>query len=342
MLKRRVPKARAKIVDVARAAKVSPATVSNVLNASRHVDAKTRDRVTAAVAHLGYTPDPRARRLRTRQVNTIAILSSMPFAVASGPSRLGFLMELAAAAAAVALEKGVALVLVPPAEFARAPLDMLDVNGVLVIEPLQDDPEVARLRKRGIAVVSIGREPKDPFKVPTVDLHSAYTAGLLLDHLWAQGARRIALVLGEQRRNSYRETEQRYAKFVRRHKIPHRLLRLDEARGDAGARSACRRLLQDNPDIDALCVPVDAFATGAVQAAGDLGRGIPDNLKLATRYDGLRARESRPQLTAVNLHLAEIAAVAVNLLLDQLNGVAGPRHRAGPLPELIARESSVR
>lgn len=333
-------KPRPRIVDVAKAAKVSPATVSNVLNESRHVDAATRDRVIAAVARLGYTPDLRAQRLRTGQVATIAILSSMPFAVAAGPSRLGFLMEVAAVAAAVAMEQGVALVLVPPVEFKRAPIERLDVNGVLVIEPLEDDPEVARLRARGIPVVTIGLQPNGDSDLPCVDLQSAATARLLLDHLRTQGGRDIALVLGAQKRNSYRETEREYTAFAKRHKMRSRILRLDEAEGEAAARVACRELLEAHPAIDALCVPVDAFATGAVQAAADLGRHIPGDLKIATRYDGLRARESRPQLTAVDLHLADIAAIAVNLLLDQLNGKPGPRRRAGPLPELIARESS--
>lgn len=333
-------KRRPRIVDVAKAARVSPATVSNVLNDSRPVDADTRARVVAAVARLGYTPDLRAQRLRTGRAATIAILSSMPFAVAAGPSRLGFLMEVAAVAAAAALQRGVALVLVPPVEFERAPIEQLDVNGVLVVEPLEDDPEVARLRARGIAVVTIGLQPNDSSGLPGVDLQSAHTARLLLDHLRAQGGRRIALVLGQQKRNSYLETEKEYAAFCKRHKMPSRILRLDETHGDIVGRSACRDLLRDHPEIDALCVPVDAFATGAVQAAADLGRTIPGDLKIATRYDGLRARESRPQLTAINLHLPEIAAIAVHLLLDQLSGKPGPRKRKGPVPELIARESS--
>lgn len=328
------------MIDVAKAAGVSAATVSNVLTGSRHVDPDTRERVEAAVAKLGYTPDLRAQRLRTGQVATIAILSSMPFAVAAGPSRLGFLMEVAAVAAAVAMEKGVALVLVPPAEFKRAPIERLDVNGMLVVEPLENDPEVARLRARGMPVVTIGRQANDTSGLPYVDLHSAYTARLLLDHLHAQGGRNIALVLGEQARNSYQETEKEYAAFVRRHNMPSRVLRLDETKGETLGRTACRQLLKTDPAIDALCVPVDAFATGAVQAAADLGRTIPAGLKLATRYDGLRARESRPQLTAINLHLQDVAAIAVHLLLDQLNGVTGARVRSGPLPELIARESS--
>jgi DNA-binding LacI/PurR family transcriptional regulator len=334
-------KRRPRIVDVAKEASVSPATVSNVLNDSRPVDAETRKRVMAAVARLGYTPDLRAQRLRTGQVSTIAIVSSMPFAVAAGPSRLGFLMEVAATAAAVAMEKGVALVLVPPVQFKRAPIEQLDVNGVLVIEPLENDPEIARLRARGIPVVSIGKQLGTP-EARYVDLHSAHTAKLLLDHLRDQGGRHIALVLGEQKRNSYRETEAEYVAFAKRHRMPARSLRLDETKGEAAARIACRDLLKNDPAIDALCVPVDAFATGAVQAAADLGRAIPQDLIIATRYDGLRARESRPPLTAVDLHLPDVAAAAVNLLLDQLNGVGGEAVRAGPLPVLIPRESSTR
>src|SRR5258708_33309563 len=97
-------KPRVKIVDVAKAAKVSPATVSNVLNESCHVDADTRARVTAVVARLGYTPDWRARRLRTGQASTIAILWSMPFAVAAGASRVSFLLGIDAGAADMDLQ----------------------------------------------------------------------------------------------------------------------------------------------------------------------------------------------------------------------------------------------
>jgi DNA-binding LacI/PurR family transcriptional regulator len=335
-------KPRPKIIDVAKAAGVSPATVSNALSANRPVDAATRDRVKAAAERLGYTPDLRAQRLRTGQANTIAILSSMPFAVAAGPSRLGFLMEVAAVAAATALENGLALVLVPPAEFTRVPIENLDINGAIVLEPLENDPEIARLRERGLPVVTIGRQPADKHELPFVDLQSAYTARLMLEHLHAQSARRVALVIGQQRRNSYQETEREYQAFARTHRMPARILRIDETGGEAAGREACRRLLSEHPQIDALCIPVDAFASGAVLAAADLGLRIPDDLALVTRYDGHRARESTPKLTAVDLHLPAIAAAAVNLLLGHLQGNAGGRSVSGPLPELIPRESSVR
>ena len=49
--------------DVARLAGVSIATVSNVINNSKHVTAETRERVERAIAQTGYVPNEAARAL---------------------------------------------------------------------------------------------------------------------------------------------------------------------------------------------------------------------------------------------------------------------------------------
>jgi DNA-binding LacI/PurR family transcriptional regulator len=331
---------RSTIVDVAKAAGVSPTTVSHAFNGRRHVDPETRERIKLVARELGYRPNLRAQRLRTKQAGTIALLSSMPFAVAAGPSRLGFLMEIAAVAAGAALSSGLALVLVPPLEATGLPLDSLDIDGAIVVEPTADDPHVALLQERGLPVVAIGRQAGAGEGVPFVDLHSAYTARLLLEHLRMQGAREVALVVGSQRRNSYVETEAVYAAFTATHGCRPAVLRIDENGGEAAARASCARLLAERPGIDGICAPVDAFAVGAIAAARDLGRRLPEDLKLVTRYDGLRARNAEPPITAVNLFLDEIAERAVALLFEHLTGSTARRSVAGPLPELVVRASS--
>ncbi len=328
------------IIDVARTAGVSPATVSNALNGRRYVDADTREKVKATARRLGYTPNLRARRLRTGSADTVALLSSMPFAVSAGPSRLGFLMEIAAVAAATALENELALVLVPPLEHKRLPIDDLPIDGALVIEPTEDDPTTARLRDRGLAVVSIGRQGGAKGVVPFVDLHSAHTARLLLDHLHAQAARRIALLIGAQSRNSYQETEAAYREFARRNKMRPTIVRIDESGGEDAAHAATLHLLEEQPELDALCVPVDAFAVGANRALAERGRKVPADVKLVTRYDGFRARQCNPALTAVDLHLPEVASLAVKLLMAHMRGDEAEHSVRGPLPELIVRGSS--
>src|SRR5713101_1154572 len=94
------------ITDVARAAGVSMTTVSHALNGRGFVDPATRERVKEAARKLGYRPNLHAQKLRGGGAHTIVLLSSMPFGVSAGPSRLGFLMEVAAVAATAALTHG--------------------------------------------------------------------------------------------------------------------------------------------------------------------------------------------------------------------------------------------
>jgi DNA-binding LacI/PurR family transcriptional regulator len=324
---------RATIQDVAKAAGVSTATVSNALSGRRPVDAATRARVQAVALQLGYAPDPAAQRLRTGKPAAIALLSAMPAAVAAGQSRLGFLMEIAAAAAEVALEAGLALVLVPPAATGSPRLDHLDVAGAIVIEPLEGDACVAALLARGLAVVAIGRADAG---VPYVDLRADVIAELMLDHLRDQGARHIALLLGQQARPSYAETLSVYTQRVAEPIVA----RADEAGGEAAGCEACLRLLAAHPEIDAICAPVDALAAGAVAGLQAADRRIPQDVRVITRYDGLRARLSVPPLTAVDLDLDAIARRAVALLMRALGGDAGTPLPELPMPQLVIRGST--
>ncbi len=298
------------IVELARAAGVSVTTVSHAFSGRRYVDPETCKRIQAIAREMGYRANPRARRLRTGGAASIALVSSMPFAVAAGPSRLGFLMEIAAAAAMPALSNGLALCIVPPLG-PDVSLDALEVDGVVIIEPARDDRLLEFFCSRGLPVVSIGRVP-DRDDIAFVDLQSEKTATIMLDHL-ASGGGRIGLITGVERRNSYLETE--------------------------AAAEVAADLLRRMPDIAALCVPVDAFATGVLKAAKALNRPVPAGLRIATRYDGLRAKLASPPLTAVNLHLDQIAATAVDLLIAQLQN----REAQPPVylpPELVPRASS--
>ncbi|WP_206995277.1 LacI family DNA-binding transcriptional regulator [Trinickia mobilis] len=329
------------IADVAREAGVSRTTVSHALNDKGYVDPHTRERVKQVARQLGYRPNVRAQRLRTGEARTIALVSSMPFEIAGGASRLGFLMEVAAVAAAAALTRGLALVLVPPLTTGRLPLEQLDIDGAIVIEPTRDDPNLAHLQSRGLPVVCVGRFPGDD-TVPYVDLHSETTTTLLLNHLRDEGAEHIALVVGVQQRNSYLDALGSYRAFCARHGIEPIVAQADEAGGEDAGHDACARLLQQHPRLDALCVPVDAFAVGAVRAVGERGLRIPDDIKIVTRYDGVRARSCKPPLTAVDLHLDDISSLAVDLLFSHLGGKLEPFAHEPPAPRLVIRESSVK
>jgi len=331
---------RATIKDVAKAAGVSVTTVSHALNGKGYVDEKTRERVKVAACSLDYRPNMRAQRLRTGQAHTIALISSMPFGVAGGPSRLGFLMEVAAVAAAEALSRGLALVLVPPLLEGCLPLERLDIDGAIVIEPIRDDPNVSHLQERGLPVVCLGRQPGHD-EVPYVDMHSYATTELLLQHLHEQGCQHIALMIGAQQRNSYLEAEAAYRDFCRNHGLQEQLIKVEEEGGEQAGYEAGLALLRAHPELDGICAPVDAFAAAAQRAALELGRRVPEDVRIVTRYDGIRAKSCTPPLTAVDLHLEQLASLGVELLFEHLGGARGHLRLEPPLPTLVARASSL-
>jgi LacI family transcriptional regulator len=66
------------IYDVARAAGVSIASVSRVLNGQRNPRQETRERVLAAVAELGFAPDGAARALSARLKEVVGVIVRRP------------------------------------------------------------------------------------------------------------------------------------------------------------------------------------------------------------------------------------------------------------------------
>jgi DNA-binding LacI/PurR family transcriptional regulator len=132
--------------------------------------------------------------------------------------------------------------------------------------------------------------------VPYIDMNSYQVAKLLTEHLYRQKARNIALIVGAQQRHTHLETERAYRDFASAHRMPAIVRRADEAGGEQAGHAAGVDLLSKHTELDGLFVSVDAFAAGTRRAAAELGRTVPGDLKMATRYDGIHARESDPPL----------------------------------------------
>ncbi|MGW0429328.1 LacI family DNA-binding transcriptional regulator [Streptomyces sp. NPDC002990] len=330
------------IADVARVAGVSRTTVSHALNGLGKVDPRTRERIKQVAAELGYRPSLRAQRLRRGQARAIALASSMPFAVAGGPSRLGFYMEIAAAAAESALLHDYALVLVPPVQSGSG-LNSVDIDGAIVVEPDVHDAAAAHLRERGLPYVALGRPVSPEESAPYVDLRGRLVAELLLGHLREQGAARPALLIGSGARHSSVDARAAYERLAEEYGWEPIVVTAPESGGEQAGYERCAALLAEHPGIDAVCALVDAFAVGAVRAIRDSGRSVPQDVMVVTRYDGLRARTCEPPLTAVDLHLDRAAADAVELLLARLRGdVTTGAVVTSPQPRVIARGSSLK
>lgn len=114
-----------------------------------------------------------------------------------------------------------------------------------------------------------------------------------------------------------------YETFASARRMKPVVFRCDERLGEEAGRLAALEMLSQHPKIDAICAPADAFAEGAVGAILRLGRAIPGDIKIATRYDGLRARHCHHS-PPLKLHLELVATQAVELLMDAFDGTTKP------------------
>jgi DNA-binding LacI/PurR family transcriptional regulator len=106
-----------------------------------------------------------------------------------------------------------------------------------------------------------------------------------------------------------------------------------------GGRAAMHRLLAADPDIDGVFVANDLMALGALQAAGDAGRRVPEDIAVVGFDDSPLAAEARPAITTVRQPIVEMGAALAGRLLDGIE-----QDRALPplvlSTELVIRQST--
>lgn len=328
------------IHDVAKAAGVSITTVSHALSGKGRVDPETRALVARVVRELGYRANRHARGLRSGRSGTLALLLPVRADVRADEAlTLDFYMRLASAAAAEAFSRGQALMLLPPAIVTTGLRD-LGLDGGIVVDPSPHDPRVSLLADQGLPVVTIERDlgrPDDPWYVAG---ETDASTRRVLDHLRAQGARRICLLVPRSDWGWTTETLGAYDSWVREHDAPRLVVPVPMRSGEESAFQAARQLLTGRTPPDAIFVVASRFIHGVQRAAKEVGRRVPDELLVAAGVDSVHAREGDPPVTALDLHPERQAEAAVEVLLCRLDGteVAVPRH----IPATLRLRASTR
>jgi DNA-binding LacI/PurR family transcriptional regulator len=316
------------IRDVAKAAGVSVTTVSHALNGKGRVDPATRALVAQVVRDLGYRANRHARGLRSGRSGTLALLLPVRASVPADEAlSLDFYMRLASAAASAAFSQDEALMLLPPA-IVQTGLRGIELDGGIVGDPSPRDPRVDLLTSQGLPVVTIERDlgrPGDPWYVAS---ETDANTRQVLDHLAAQGARRIALLVPKTDWGWATETLGAYDAWVAEHGAPRLVMPVAMQPGEESAFVAARRLLSRRTPPDAVFVVAARFIRGVLRAAKATGRQVPGELLIAAGVDSIQAREGDPPVTALDLHPERQAEAAVEMLLTRLDGaeVDAPRY----------------
>ncbi|WP_345107003.1 LacI family DNA-binding transcriptional regulator [Streptomyces drozdowiczii] len=355
--------------DVARAAGVSRATVSRVINGVRNVDPVIQEAVRRAVASTGYAPNRAARSLVTRRTDAIALVVSGagvepeadpeadPEEGASpedgdGSEGASFTGQVFADPFFGRVVTGVVNYLRPRgmhpvlmfAETSRAREDVVaflrqgSADGALVVSTHAEDPLPGMLTDAGLPAVLYAR-PARAARISYVDVAHQDGARLAAEHLLARGCRRIATITGpldvpavQERLAGFRDTMAREG---------HPYIAIAEGRfTQESGETAMERLLAEHPDLDGVFAANDLMATGACHVLRDRGKRVPEDVAVIGFDDSSAALACRPPLTTVRQPVEAMAAEMARLLIERLARPEGAATSVIFEPSLVVRDSA--
>ncbi|MFF8408623.1 LacI family DNA-binding transcriptional regulator [Streptomyces omiyaensis] len=337
--------------DVAARARVSPATVSRVLNGNYPVAASTRERVLKAVEELDYVLNGPASSLAAATSDLVGVLVNDiadPFFGIMASAAQSAIGEGASGRAggeklAVVCNTGGS----PERELTYLTLlQRQRAAAVILMGGSLEDPahlaataaKLSRMAEAGTRVVLCGRPP-----VPG----DAHTAALVFDnraggrrltrHLLGLGHTRIGYVAGPADRTTTRHRleghrEALAAAGVAEGPTVHGLY--DRASGHA----AVAELLARDPGLTAIVAANDTVALGVCAALRERGLSIPGDLSVAGFDDLPFSVDAVPALTTVRLPLHDSGVRAGRLAMGTEEAPAGG---TAPVPgQLVVRDST--
>ena len=320
------------IKDVAKAAGVSPATVSRAL-AGRPVAAALRARVERAVEETGYRPNLAARRLRSQHSNPVGLIVA--------DLRNPFFTAVSRAVEAAAYARGLRVILCNTDEdpdkeamYLRL-MEEERITGVIFAPTRHSAERIARERQ-AFPVVMIDRSVPSRLHDAIV-LDNPLAAAALVEHLHAQGYRRVcglfgaASTTGLERRAGFVAAAERLGLIADTRFVDH-------APGALDAEIA--RVLAAPTPPQALVASNGVMLLGAIRALNAAGIAVPTAMAVAGFDNEPWMELVAGGLTVIEQPVDAIGRGAMTLLLERLEAPDAPSRKIVLGGELVARGSS--
>ncbi|MCE2903070.1 MAG: LacI family DNA-binding transcriptional regulator [Gemmatimonas sp.] len=321
---------------MAKAAGVSIATVSRVLNDAARVTDETRDRVRSVVDRMGYAPHGGARSLITRRTRTLGVLL---------PELYGeFFSEFIRGIDETAKKHGF-LTLITSArreahEISAAVSNMRGrVDGFLAVSPsVAARATLAEVADR-YPTVLVGAG-SDVGAFAALSVNNFQGAATMMKHLLSLGHRRIVFLRGPtgqvdagERLHAVREVANWYDDCELRELQGE--FRMDTA------YDAVSALLQGGDRPDAIFAANDTMAIGAIAAVRDADLRVPDDIAVTGFDDTPVTRFLSPPLTTVRMPIFALGERAAMRLIETMRsgGTAVPAHHEVLPAQLVIRSS---
>jgi DNA-binding LacI/PurR family transcriptional regulator len=319
--------------DVAREAGVSRALVSLVMRDSDKVSDQSRAAVKDAAEALGYRPNLSARHLASKRTRTFGMvvndLHNPYFAgVADGvkvaTDESGYRLLFNSAFLSDDNERAAL------ETFIDFNVDGIILSGARVSKAIIEDAA------RSVPIV-VASDPLKSSKVDTVNNDDHLGATLVVDHLVELGHREIVHIDGGNGAGA-KERREGYTAAMKRHRLQPHIVpgAFTEASGVAAAEAA----LAADFSFTAIFAGNDLSSLGALDALDAAGRRVPGDVSLVGYDNTFIAALRHIGLTTVDQGRDHIGRLAVELLIDRVEGGRTEARHITTEPTLVVRDTT--
>jgi LacI family transcriptional regulator len=312
------------MADVARAANVSPATVSRVLRGVEGISSReTAARVRECASELGYIVDGVASSMRSRQTHTVGLV----IADVSNP----WWGQLVGGVESVLGPQGFSVILantdnsVERERKAVATLLRQQVEAMIVASSASDGSHLRGAIARGTPIVLVDAELPD-LRLDTITIDNPGASRMAVEHLLAFGHERIALVGGGTQGSVDRGRVKGYQDALASRGLGTRpeLIRAGSATFEGG-QAAVADLLAMPVRPSAIFVTNNVMTIGALVAIAEAGLKVPEDISIVAIDDMEWYPIAHPPITAVFEPAREMGRRAAERLLLRMRRPRQPR-----------------
>ncbi|MAX40295.1 LacI family DNA-binding transcriptional regulator [Gimesia sp.] len=329
--------------EVAEAAGVSVSTASRALSGKAEacrISSATEQSVREAAKKLQFSPSLLARSLRSQQTKLLGVV--LPNV--ANPFFAAIAREITLAAEA----DGYSVLLTDSQENGETEARLVEqlqarqIEGLVVCPVGMDETHLCKLANQKLPLVLVDRGFDNRDLVTVTSDHQS-GARIAMNELLDAGHRTIGILQGlpETLPNRERLSGVQDSLSAAGLDFDPMLIaghHFDEASG----YQAALRLLTTRPEITALFAFSNQNALGALRAAAEMGRAIPDDLSLIAFDDFPFAAYLAAPLTSVSQDVSQLGQVAAQLLLEQIRSSVPPEQKQYRIPVQLMRRSSIK
>lgn len=329
--------------EVAAAAGVSVSTASRALSGKAEayrISRATEQSVQDAAKRLQFSPSLLAKSLRSQRTKLLGVV--LPNV--ANPFFAAIAREITLAAE----ELGFSVLLTDSQENSETEVHLVEqlkarqIEGLVVCPVGITHQHLSELAKQKLPLVLVDRgfDSKDLVTVTSDHRSGARSATTLL---LESGHQKIGILQGlpETLPNNERLIGVREA-FEEKQLVFDSTLIAGNHFDEASGYQAAQKLLDAHPDLTAFFAFSNQNALGALRAAAEAGRAIPDDLSLIAFDDHPFAAYLSAPLTAVCQDVNQLGRVAAQLLMEQIKTGQPPEQKQHRIPVQLIQRGSIR